>query len=195
MKKAKDKQTCSKAFTLIEMVMVVGVLGIIMGGLLFSMRQVIEEGLLLKKMKVVENETQLITDIFAKDAQYSELNGLCGGGSCTTKEGEAGSISFSLTEKEADIQGGGGSTALYNSEEEDGVYYLTREISGGRKTKLNTIPLRDRPRFNVKKMESEVDGKTSYLITISVIFQVDTKYKDVRIPIQTSVVSRLFEIS
>ena len=62
-----------KSFTLIEIVVVMGVMGMIMGGLLVSLRQIIEAETLLKKMQGVEEETRFIMDAFAQDAEYSEL--------------------------------------------------------------------------------------------------------------------------
>lgn len=59
---------------------------------------------------------------------------------------------------------------------------------------LNTIDLVEKKsRFHVHKVQS-TEGYTNYITTISLSFKVKTKTDSVEIPVQTSVVSRVFEL-
>jgi len=182
----------SKGFTIIEMLLVVGIMGMIAGGLVFSMRRVIEEATFLKKMQKVEEEVTYITDVFAKDAQYSELQGLLTGSGYQIGEGLSDGIAFSLTEKKEDIEGSGGNLAEYYAKSESSGYYLYRRLSD-REVKLNTVPFTSPPKYIIN-IDNNKEGTRSYLISISAIFNVETKFKGVQVPMQTSVTSRLFEL-
>ena len=189
----------SKSFTLIEVIVVMGVLGLILGGLMVSLRQVIEEEMLLKRMQAVEEESRFIMDLFAQDAQYSEL------GATFKPSGEEDIVSieipFNLVEKKSSIAEPSLTVAKYDSypimSQYGNQFFLRRNIIVNEivveSVTLNNTPLQMKPYFRIKRLVSP-DGAENYLVTISLIFRVENKDNPVFVPIQTSVVSRTFEI-
>jgi len=197
----KKLKNIRKSFTLIEVIVVMGVMGLIIGGLLVSLRQIIEGEVLLKKMQLVEEESRFILDVFANDGEYSDLD------PAYKSEGKSDIFSyvirFVLTEKKSEIIEGSNVSSEFSSylaSSPDENYYLRRTITNNRtepakitSVTLNNIPLATKPVFRVKTLESP-NGTENFLITISLIFRVETKNQPIFIPIETSVVSRTFEI-
>lgn len=188
------------SFTLIEVIVVMGVMGLIIGGLLVSMRQIIESEMLLKKMQAVEEESRFIMDLFAQNAQYSELKAPEYTPSTTDDDIFSYVIKLILTEKKEELEKASENMAEYLSyyqETQSGkLYYLQRNITGETEdlsVTLNSTPFVKRPVFRIKRLESP-DGAANYLVTISLVFFVENGDNPVYVPIQTSVVSRTFEI-
>lgn len=198
MKKRQKKQ---KSFTLVEVIVVVSVMGFIVGGLLVAMSHILNGEVMLKKMQAMEEESRFIMDLFAQDAQYSEL-------ASALKLDDLDSItsnwiSFILTEKRSDVLSGSSSNVRYDPVEADDpaggpdkVYFIKRTIwndalNFSETTTLNTTPLNTSPAYKVKKVTSEETD--SYLISVSLTFKAQTKNDVSLIPISTSVVSRIFE--
>lgn len=188
------------SFTLIEVIVVMGVMGLIIGGLLVSMRQIIESEMLIKKMQEVEEESRFIMDLFAQNAQYSELKAPEYTPSTTDDDIFSYVIKLILTEKKEELEKASENMAEYLSyyqETQSGkLYYLQRNITGETEdlsVTLNSTPFVKRPVFRIKRLESP-DGAANYLVTISLVFFVENGDNPVYVPIQTSVVSRTFEI-
>lgn len=189
----------SKSFTLIEIIVVLGIMGMITGGMLASMRHIIDAEILLKDMQKVEEESRFILDLFAQDAQYSELDANYQP-SGNTQYISSDHIAFNLTETRQDIFGQSGSSqVLYKSDPksgQQGPYSLVRELKSNNNvifsSNLNTVQLNDPPEFRVETIiySNEI---TSYLVTVSLVFKIEAKAETILIPIQTSVVSRVFE--
>lgn len=187
----------AKSFTLIEVIVVMGIMGLVAGGLIVSLRQVIESEILLKKMQQVEEESRFIMDAFAQDAEYSDLDS---GYKPTSVQGDLllERLSFRLVEKKSDVEAGSSVESVYSSYKDDQNYYLLRTITTHgitpvvNKVTFNFIPLDKAPLFRVRRIESP-DGVPSYFITISLIYRVDTKVQPIYIPIETSAISRTFE--
>jgi|GEM_PF-1654976 len=187
-----------KSFTLIEVVVVMGILGLIIGGLLVSLRQIIESETMLKKMQSVEEETRFIMDAFAQDAEYSELNSAF---KPATTDGDifAYKIKFILVGKQSEIISGGNMESEY-SWYDDGKnnYFLKRAIkdpanpSSDTAATLNNTPFMAKPVFRVKLVKSP-DEAENYFITLSVVYKVVNKTQIIHIPVQTSAISRTFE--
>jgi len=191
----------SRSFTLIELIVVMAVMGLIMGGLLVSLRQIIESENLLKKMQAVEGESRFVMDVFTQDAEYSELEADSKPDS-SELEKLFNSIAFKLTEKRSEI---GSSSVLESGYEsyranENGGYYLRRIRSDQNNpsdiiaTTLNNIPLDSQPLFLVKKVETTDGGAENYFITVSLTFRVDVRDQKILVPVETSVMSRTFEL-
>lgn len=189
-----------KSFTLIEVIVVMGVMGLIIGGLLVSMRQIIEGEMLLKRMQGVEEESRYIMDLFAQDAQYSDLE--ADFKPSANNDYFTYIAPFLLVEKKSQLSESGNNTATYLSYcqycdiADKEQWFFERNITGGGNNlavTLNNTPLAMQPMFRIRNL-SGADGTENYMITISLVFQVDSKNGLVRIPIQTSVVSRTFEI-
>jgi hypothetical protein len=175
-------------------------MGLIIGGLLVSMRQIIESEMLLKKMQAVEEESRFIMDLFAQNAQYSELKAPEYTPSTTDDDIFSYVIKLILTEKKEELEKASENMAEYLSyyqETQSGkLYYLQRNITGETEdlsVTLNSTPFVKRPVFRIKRLESP-DGAANYLVTISLVFFVENGDNPVYVPIQTSVVSRTFEI-
>lgn len=190
----------SRSFTLIEVIVVMGVMGLIIGGLLVSMRQIIEGEILLKKMQAVEEESRFIMDLFAQDAQYSELDDSYKESLRNDEELLSNVIRFVLTEKREDIGQEVNNISEYQSYEENTSsgkqYYLVRSLADDTEdltTTLNNTPLELEPKFRIRKIVSN-DGAKNYMITISLTFKIENRGESIPIPVQTSVVSRTFEI-
>jgi len=188
------------SFTLIEVIVVMGVMGLIIGGLLVYMRQIIESEMLIKKMQEVEEESRFIMDLFAQNAQYSELKAPEYTPSTTDDDIFSYVIKLILTEKKEELEKASENMAEYLSyyqETQSGkLYYLQRNITGETEdlsVTLNSTPFVKRPVFRIKRLESP-DGAANYLVTISLVFFVENGDNPVYVPIQTSVVSRTFEI-
>ncbi len=194
MKKISEKQSkMQKSFTLIEMIVVVAVMGLILGGLVISMSQILNGEIMLSKMQAMEEESRYIMDLFAQDAQYSELNPTFKPDTFLTAE----RIIFILTDKRSDVLSGSTSTVEYNSTGSADKYYLTRALSNpslnnfNEISTLNTTPLKYKPTYKVRKVTN--GDAESYIISISLVFEVQTKGTVTIVPIETSVVSRIFE--
>lgn len=190
----------SKSFTLIEIVVVMGIMGLISGGLLLSLRQIIAGETLLKKMRSVEEESRFIMDTFSQDAEYSDLEEPYKPSS-SSQDIFAYLIKFILTERQSDINASNSSESQYASYKLDNNskdYYLKRILatkgSPDQDTSitLNNTPLSVRPVFRVKLVETP-DHSANYLITISLIFKVVTNTETIYIPVETSAMSRTFE--
>lgn len=184
---------------MIEVIVVMGVMGLIIGALLLSMRQIIEGEILLKKMQAVEEESRFIMDLFAQDAQYSELDDYYKPGG-NNDDYFLYAIRFILSEKKEDIGQENGDKSEYQSYYQNTPigrqYYIARTLAGGAEnltTTLNNTALALQPLFRVRKIVSG-DGAENYLVTISLTFQIESRNGLVLIPIQTSVISRTFEI-
>ncbi|MFH1183247.1 MAG: type II secretion system protein [Candidatus Moraniibacteriota bacterium] len=187
-----------KSFTLIEVIVVMGVMGLIIGGLLVSMRQIIEGEMLLKRMQAVEEESRFIMDLFAQDSQYSELDDTYK--PSTDSDIFTYLIRYILVEKKGEISGTTNNRAEYLSYHQDNIsgrqYFLMRNITGDAEdlsVTLNNTPLASRPVFRIRRLASP-EGAENYMITISLTFWVENRDNPVLVPIQTSVVSRTFEI-
>lgn len=181
-----------KSFTLIELIVVMAVMGLVIGGLLVSLRQIVESENLFKKMQAVEEESRFIMDVFTQDAEYSELKG-------DYKAADFyKNIAFILTEKKSEIGGSGTAESSYSSSANGSKFYLKRTISGqsspdeSTALTLNNTPLASEPLFLVKELEADEAG--NYFITISLTFRVDADGRNILVPIETSVVSRTFEL-
>jgi prepilin-type N-terminal cleavage/methylation domain-containing protein len=188
----------SKSFTLIEVVVVIGVLGIIMGGLLASMRQVVEGEILLKKMSAVEEETRFIMDAFAQDAEYSELHE----DNKPASEDFFYAIKFNLTEKKSELGSDSTLESAYTYMPSDQGYNIKRSLTSTSDPSnpeittitMNNTPLAEKPVYRVRLVNTP-DGTNSYLITISLIFRVTVNDDEqILIPVETSAMSRTFEI-
>ncbi len=184
-----------KSFTLVEVVVVMGIMGLIIGGLVTSMKEIIDGEVLLKKMQQVEGESRFIMDLFSQDAQYSDLDPLYKPGSGQTKISSY-QIKFIIADKKSLIGTDSTSSyALYNSSNSTGDYYLRRElknVSSTFTTLLNNMPLYEQPVFMVQKVSTPEEAE-NFITTISLLFKVATRSGDLLVPIQTSVVSRTFE--
>jgi type II secretory pathway pseudopilin PulG len=184
-----------KSFTLIEVVVVIGIMGVIVGGLMTAMKEIIDSELLLKKMQQVEGESRFIMDLFSQDAQYSDIDPLYKPGSGANKISSY-QIKFIIADKKSAV--GSGSTdsyALYNSNGSGSDYYLKRELKNVASTfatVLNNVPLAEQPVFIVQKASTPEEAE-NFITTISLLFKVQTKNNTLYVPIQTSVVSRTFE--
>jgi type II secretory pathway pseudopilin PulG len=183
----------SKSFTLIEVVVVMGVMGLIMGGILTTMRQVIEGETLLKKMQTVEEETRFIMDAFTQDAEYSELDE---GYKPNQDELDifANTVKFNIVEKKSELGTTGALESKYTYAKSGNDYYIKRVLTRGNdvvNTTLNNTPLQDKPVYRVRLIETP-DGSANYFITISYIYRVMIKNEEVLIPVETSAMSRTF---
>jgi len=188
----RKRKKLEKSFTLVEVIVVVSVMGLIIGGLLTSMSHILNGEVMLKKMQGMEEESRFIMDLFAQDAQYSELNPTFKPDDYIT----ANRIAFILTDKRSDVLSGSASSVEYTSTESAYPYSLKRtlansSLSFSQTSTLNTTPLAVAPVFKVKKATS--GDAESYIVSISLTFQVATKGETSLIPIETSVVSRIFE--
>lgn len=189
----------NRSFTLVEVIVVMGVMGLIIGGLLISMRQIIEGEMLLKRMQSVEEESRFMLDIFAQDSQYSELD-------ATYKPSTDSNIftyliRYILVEKKGEVSGITNNRAeylsYYKDEPSGKQYFLQRNITGDTDdltVTLNNTPLASRPVFRIKRLASSEGSAENYMITISLTFWIENRDNPVLVPIQTSVVSRTFEI-
>ena len=189
----------NKSFTLVEVIVVMGVMGLIMGGLMASLRQVIEGETLLKKMQAVEEETRFIMDTFAQDAEYSEL--VCASPNECYKPDEdspeffAYKIIFNVAEKKSELTLGGGLESKYYYSQSGDDYFMKRELksaSGTDPTTLNNTPLSTMPVYRIRLVQTP-DKRNNYFITISMIYKVKIKDQIVLIPVETSAMSRTFE--
>lgn len=189
-----------KSFTLIEVVVVMGIMGLIVGGLIASLRQIVDGETLLKKMQAVEEESRFIMDAFAQDAEYSELSDAY---KPDTDSIYSEILKFKLTEKKSDLSTDSTLESKYeyypprNSSVHN--YFLKRTFidtatdpATTTSVTLNNTPLNDPPGFRVKLIESP-DGAENYLVTMSLIYRVDNKGQLIYIPIETSAMSRTFE--
>ena len=188
----------SNSFTIIEMIVVVGVLSLIIGGLMLSMREIIRGELMLKKMQRVEEESRFIMDVFAQDASYSEIDD-------TTWSDEESShlypdIVFNFAEKKSDIEELSDVAKVTYGYYNEGsqTFYITRKYQNSSGsifyTTLNSVPLYQNPTFFVKKVTTP-DGGKNYLVNALLVFKVSTGTGDQinLVPIGTSVMSRTFE--
>jgi len=195
----------NKSFTLIEVVVVMAVMGLIMGGLLVSLRQIIDTETLLKNMQKVEEESRFIMEVFTQDAEYSDLGAdykiAC------ENDGDQDvpltSIGFLLTEKKSQIGSGSASESIYSSQSGPPAdkYYLIKSINNysdppvpPTTLTLNNTPLGAQPVFKVKMIKTQ-SGAENFFITLSLVFRVETRNQEqpVLVPIQTSAMSRTFE--
>lgn len=204
--KSSNFKNIRKSFTLIEVVVVMGVMGMIMGGLLVSLRQIIDGETLLKKMQGVEEETRFIMDAFAQDAEYSEL--YCRDSESDPRcykpskdEGDifAYNIKFLLAEKRSEIESEGSLESEYASYSGDKInYFLKRTLTEqtdpktpGVAATLNNTPLKSKPVFRIRMISSR-DGAENFFITLSLVYRVVNKDQVIYLPVQTSVMSRTF---
>lgn len=175
-----------------------GVMGLIMGGLLASMRQVIEGETLLKKMQAVEEETRFIMDAFAQDAEYSELDGACCKPTAATGDIFVDTVRFKLTEKKSELESGGTLESAYTYGSSGSDYYLKRAITDSDDPAnpaiitMNNTPLSAKPIYRIRLVETP-DGSDNYLTTVSLVYRVTINDQPVQIPVETSAMSRTFE--
>lgn len=186
----RKKAFYQKSFTLVEVMVVIGIMGLVIGGLMVSMREIVEGELLLKKLQQVEEESRFIVDSFSQDAQYSELESIY-----KQPDASFNSIGFILSDKKlADTQDP--SLVGYTSQLDNSNYFLKRamiNVVASFTTTLNSVPLESEPIFKVKRI-SHTDGATNYLISLTSIFKIETgNGSEILIPVQTSVISRTFE--
>jgi len=185
----------SKSFTLIEVVVVIGVMGLVMGGLLSSMRQVIEGETLLKKMLEVEEETRFIMDTFAQDSEYSELFDEYKPDKENPGDIFSYVLQFNVAEKKSELGGEGSLDSKYTYGQGGDGYYIRRELTRDDNTvtsTLNNTPLKSRPVYRVRLIETP-DGSLNYFITFSIVYRVILKDQEILIPVETSAMSRTFE--
>lgn len=185
-----------KSFTLVEVIVVMGVMGLVISGLLVSMRQIIEGEMLLKKMHKVEEESRFILDLFAQDSQYSELDDKCKPIGVNTDWADY-FIDYLLVQRKEEISESANEIIDYRSYFQGKDYYLQRNIINGPDNltvTLNNTPLKAPPIFRVRKLATGVTGSDNYMITISLIFQVENRNAPIFIPLQISVVSRTFAL-
>lgn len=188
-----------KSFTIIEVVVVVGVMGFIVGGLMLGMRQIIQEEMTLKGIQEAEEQGRYITDLFSLDAEYSELNTSNNYRSNTPST----KITFNLSETSSDLSGNTiSSVAAYTSYQENGEWFLQKKLctdsdcsdsNNFTSVTLNTLPLYSQPLFMYQKVYDPSGSLANDFITISLVFSVKVGAETSKIPIQTSVMSRTFE--
>lgn len=208
-----EEAKIKKSFTLIEVVVVMAIMGLIVGGLMTAMKEIIDGEVLLKKMQQVEGESRFIMDLFAQDAQYSEL------ASGSRINSGAYQINFLVAEKKLDL---GQSVDPDEEEQFPHIKYSSSQVNvdydktasrwllkrnffskaanSNFETTLHTTPLKYQPLFLVQNIDeefnrdpNETDILNNRLITISLVFEVKNKETIIHVPIQTSVVSRTFE--
>jgi len=185
----------SRSFTLVEMVVVVGILGLIVGGLMLSMRQIIQEEAVFKKMQETEEQARFIASLFSLDAGYSELD-LSGN---PVPDVPGNKMTFLLAEKSSDLSAGiSSATVTYSSEGSDAAgWYLEkkteREGKADETVTLNTVPLDSRPLFVYKVIKDPGGDLENYFITASLVFRITVGSQVSRVPIETSTMSRTFE--
>ena len=188
---AKNKNQ-QKSFTLVEMIVVVGILGLITGGLLLSMRGILSSELLLKRMQEVEGESRFMMDVFAQDAAYSTINT----SSWLAEQNESfnNKLIFSFAEKKSDIENlNDPARVVYSGEANTLIRTYTNTQKDEFKTELNITPLFKDPYFLIKKVRTP-DGGENFMVIMSLIFQVSTGTGGTTLlPIETSVMSRTFE--
>lgn len=181
----------SISFTLVEVIVVVGVLSLVTGGLLLSLRGIINGELMLKKMQQVEEESRFILDVFAQDAGYSELD--TGSWLANQTESFNDSLTFKFAERKSDIEKLNDlASAVYSYWGTNFVRTYTNTQGSTFKSTLNLTPLMQQPGFHVKKVKTP-DGGENYLVTVSLVFEVDVAGNTTLVPIETSVMSRTFE--
>ncbi len=186
-----------KSFTLVEVVVVIGVMGVIVGGLMTAMKEIIDGEILLKKMQQVESESRFIMDLFAQDAQYSDIGSRFNNKPVSGQNKTEGyNIQFIIAEKKSEIgTDNADSYVIYSSDGSNNEYFLKRELKNAAttfSTTLNNIPLAEKPVFIVQKITTPENAE-NFITTVSFLFKVTTKNSDLFVPIQTSVVSRTFE--
>ena len=188
-----------KSFTIIEVIVVVGVMGFIVGGLMLGMRQIIQEEMTLKGIQEAEEQGRYITDLFALDAEYSELNT----SNNYRPDTPSTKITFNLSETSSDLSGNTiSSVAVYTSYQENGSWYLQKKLctnsdcsdsNNFTSVTLNVLPLYSRPLFMYQKVYDPSGSLANDFITISLVFSVKVGAETSKVPIQTSVMSRTFE--
>jgi type II secretory pathway pseudopilin PulG len=180
-----------KSFTLIEVIVVVGVLSLVTGGLLLSMRGIINGEVMLKKMQQVEEESRFILDVFALDAGYSEVD--TESWLADQEYSFNNTLTFNFAEKKSDIeQFNDKARAVYSYEGSYLIREYTNTAGSVFYSGLNNTPLFQEPGFLIQKIKTP-DGGENFLVTISLIFQVDVGGNIALAPVETSVMNRTFE--
>ena len=102
---------------------------------------------------------------------------------------------FKLTETREDVTENSGALITYSSNNSS-PYFLKRTAEKNEdplfSVNLNQIPLAEKPVFGVMKTVGSNDSE-GFLITISLLFKVENKTNVILVPVQTSVVSRVFQ--
>ncbi|MBM3256169.1 MAG: type II secretion system protein [Candidatus Moranbacteria bacterium] len=180
-----------KSFTLIEVIVVIGVLSLVTGGLLLSMRGIINGEVLLKKMQQVEEESRFILDVFALDAGYSEVD--TESWLSAQEYSFNNTLTFNFAEKKSDIeQLNDRASAVYSYEGDSLVRKYTNTAGSVFLVNLNNTPLFQNPGFLIQKVTTP-DGGENFLVTASLIFDVKVGENHTLVPVETSVMSRTFE--